>query len=93
VIAADGAICIGPGRHPYFGEVGHQEFFWHDAGDHVLQRVDTNVAAHDVGIGAEVVAPEFVAEQDNARAGTILIGGEGAAELKPRYSSIRLANV
>ena len=75
VIAADGAVGVGPTEgNPGFGEIGHAEFFGHDADDGVALRIDGDVAADDAGVGGETIAPELVAEENGARVGVVVVG-------------------
>jgi hypothetical protein len=53
----------------------------HHARDGVLLSVEQNLAADDRALATEAVAPERVAEYDDAfGAGLLFVGGEGAAE-------------
>src|SRR5260370_16835892 len=82
VIAANGALLSGPGEgHPNLSPIGELESVGHYTDDGIGLAIESNTPADDVGSGGEVVAPEFVAEEDDVTlAGAVLIGRKCAAE-------------
>src|SRR5579862_4716519 len=69
-------------RGPESG-IGGETHLWdggHDADDGVLFAVEQHRFAEDVAVGGETIAPDFVAQDDDASAGVHVGGGEGAAE-------------